>query len=306
MDVDGDRPDAPQSKLTDLMIVSGMSGAGKSSAMNVFEDAGYFCVDNLPADMIRALADLFRHEGSKVERACVVADARGGGEYLESLARVIDDFHGDKLAHRTLFLTADEDTLLNRYKETRRRHPLAPAGAIVDGIHRERALLEPIRERADAVVDTTGLSAATLRRKVADEMLEPEAIGKLAVTFVSFGHKHGRPRDADLAFDVRFLPNPHYEPDLRPLTGFDRRIVDYVSRDGRLKEFYDHVLPLLEYLLPQYVQEGKAHLVVAIGCTGGRHRSVVIAEDLAAHFRGQHAYFVEVQHRDVERAPARG
>jgi RNase adapter protein RapZ len=306
MAVDAVRPAAAHTKLTDLVIVSGMSGAGKSSAMNVFEDAGYFCVDNLPAEMIRALADLFRHEGSKVERACVVADARGGGEYLESLARVIDDFRTDGLAHRTLFLTADQETLLTRYKETRRRHPLSPTGSILDGILTEQSLLAPIRERADAVIDTTGLSASMLRRKVADELLEPEAPGKLAVTFVSFGHKHGPPRDADLALDVRFLPNPHYEPELRALTGFDRRIIEYVGRDGRLKEFYDRALPLLEYLLPQYVSEGKAHLVVAIGCTGGRHRSVVIAEDLGAHFREQDSYFVEVQHRDVERAPARG
>ena len=202
--------------------------------------------------------------------------------------------------------TADQETLLNRYKETRRRHPLAPAGSILDGIRLEQQMLGPIRDRADAVIDTTGLSASMLRRKVADELLEPEAPGKLAVTFVSFGHKHGPARDADLALDVRFLPNPHYEPDLRPLTGFDRRIIEYVGRDGRLKEFYDRVLPLLEYLLPQYVHEGKAHLVVAIGCTGGRHRSVAIAEHLAAAFRDRDEYFVEVQHRDVERAPARG
>jgi RNase adapter protein RapZ len=219
---------------------------------------------------------------------------------------VIDDFRTDGLAHRTLFLTADQETLLTRYKETRRRHPLSPTGSILDGILTEQSLLAPIRERADAVIDTTGLSASMLRRKVADELLEPEAPGKLAVTFVSFGHKHGPPRDADLALDVRFLPNPHYEPELRALTGFDRRIIEYVGRDGRLKEFYDRALPLLEYLLPQYVSEGKAHLVVAIGCTGGRHRSVVIAEDLGAHFREQDSYFVEVQHRDVERAPARG
>jgi UPF0042 nucleotide-binding protein len=294
----------PASKLADLVIVSGFSGAGKSSAMNVFEDAGYFCVDNLPPEMIRSLADLFRHEGSKVERACVVSDPRGG-EYFDRLARVIDELRAAEVAHRLLFLTADEETLLGRYKETRRRHPLAQTGSIVDGIRAEARLLEPIRERADAVIDTTGLTASMMRRKVADELLEPEAPGKLAVTFVSFGHKHGPPRDADLAFDVRFLPNPHYEHSLRPLTGFDRRIIEYVGRDGRLKEFYDRVLPLLEYLLPQYVSEGKSHLVVAIGCTGGRHRSVVIAEDLAAHFRDQDAYFVEVQHRDVERAPAR-
>jgi RNase adapter protein RapZ len=292
-------------RLRDLVVISGFSGAGKSSAMNVFEDAGYFCVDNLPAGMIRSLTELFLHEGSKVERACVVSDLRAG-DYFEELTAVIDDLESaDHVTTRLLFLEADEDQLLTRYKETRRRHPQARNGNVADGIRREQGLLAPIRERADTVIDTTGLSASALRRKVAAEMLGPSEPGKLAVTFGSFGHKHGPARDADLVLDVRFLPNPHWEPDLRPLTGFDRRIIQYVGRDGRLKQFYDRVLPLLEYLLPQYVAEGKAHLVVAIGCTGGRHRSVVIAEDLAAHFRDDGRYFVEVQHRDVDRAPAR-
>jgi UPF0042 nucleotide-binding protein len=291
-------------RLTDLVVISGFSGAGKSSAMNVFDDAGYFCVDNLPASMIRTLATLFQHEGSKVERACVVSDSRAG-DYFDELAAVIDELDGDKVANRVLFLEADEQELLTRYKQTRRRHPLARNGNVADGVAREQELLAPVRERADTVIDTTGLSASALRRKVASEMLAPAEPGKLAITFGSFGHKHGPAREADLVLDVRFLPNPHWEPDLRPLTGFDRRIIEYVGKDGRLKEFYDRVLPLLEYLLPQYVAEGKAHLVVAIGCTGGRHRSVVIAEDLAAHFRDDGRYFVEVQHRDVERAPAR-
>ena len=292
-------------RLTDLVVISGFSGAGKSSAMNVFDDAGYFCVDNLPAGMIRSLTELFLHEGSKVERACVVSDLRAG-DYFEVLAEVLDQLDATgNVTTRLLFLEADEDQLLARYKETRRRHPQARNGNVSDGIHREQHLLAPIRERADTVIDTTGLSASALRRKVASEMLGPAESGKLAVTFCSFGHKHGPARDADLVLDVRFLPNPHWEPELRPLTGFDRRIIQYVGRDGRLKEFYDRVLPLLDYLLPQYVVEGKAHLVVAIGCTGGRHRSVVIAEDLAAHFGDDGRFFVEVQHRDVDRAPAR-
>ncbi len=294
----------PDTNLVDLVIISGQSGAGKSSAMNVFEDAGYFCVDNLPAEMIRSLAGLFMHDGSKVERAAVVCDLRGG-EYFAQLARVIETLRSDNVAHRLIFLCADEETLLSRYKETRRRHPLAPEGNLIDGIRREAEALGPIRELADSLIDTSGLSASALRRKVANELLEEKSPRRLAVTFGSFGHKHGPPRDADLAFDVRFLPNPHWEPDLRPLTGFDTRIVDYVARDGRLQEFYDRVVPLLEYLLPQYVAEGKAHLVVAIGCTGGRHRSVVIAEHLASHFRSDDRYFIEVQHRDVDRAPTR-
>jgi RNase adapter protein RapZ len=294
----------PETNLVDLVIISGQSGAGKSSAMNVFEDAGYFCVDNLPAEMIRSLAGLFIHDGSKVERAAVVCDLRGG-QYFEHLARVIETLRSDNVAHRLIFLCADDETLLSRYKETRRRHPLAPEGNVIDGIRREAEALAPIRELADTLIDTSGLSASALRRKVANEMLEEKSPRRLAVTFGSFGHKHGPPRDADLAFDVRFLPNPHWEPELRPLTGFDTRIVDYVARDGRLQEFYDRVVPLLEYLLPQYVAEGKAHLVVAIGCTGGRHRSVVIAEHLASHFRSDDRYFIEVQHRDVDRAPTR-
>jgi RNase adapter protein RapZ len=290
------------SNLDELVIISGLSGAGKSSALNVFEDAGYFCVDNLPAEMIRSLADLFMHEGSKVERAAVVSDSRGG-EYLSALAGVIDELDAVGLAHRVVFLTADEQTLLNRYKETRRRHPLAPQGSVVDGIRREQELLAPVRERGDIVIDTSGLSASSLRRKVADELLEPASPTRLAVTFQSFGHKHGPARDADLAFDVRFLPNPHWEPDLRPLTGFDQRIVDYVGRDGRLEVFYSHLIPLLEFVLPQYVAEGKAHLMVAIGCTGGRHRSVAITERLAKQFRDRDEYIVEVAHRDVDRLP---
>jgi RNase adapter protein RapZ len=300
MSHDGSR----RSHLEDLVVISGLSGAGKSSAMNVFEDAGYFCVDNLPAEMIRSLAELFRHPGSKVERAAVVCDSRGG-EYLSRLAGVIDELAATDAPFRVVFLEADEQTLIDRYKETRRRHPLAPQGSVIDGIHSEMALLAPVKERADICIDTSGLSAAGLRRKVADDLLEPVHTGKLAVTFSSFGHKHGPPRDADIALDVRFLPNPHYEADLRPLTGFDERIVAYVGRDGRLDEFYERVMPLLEYLLPQYVAEGKAHLVVAIGCTGGRHRSVAIAEHLAARFRDEPDYFVEVQHRDVDRLPVR-
>jgi UPF0042 nucleotide-binding protein len=293
-----------RSHLEDFVVISGLSGAGKSSAMNVFEDAGYFCVDNLPAEMIRSLSELFMHQGSKVELAAVVCDSRGG-EYLTALASVIDELDETDVPHRVIFLEAGEQTLIDRYKETRRRHPLVPHGNVIDGIRSEMGLLAPVKERADQCIDTSGLSAQALRRKVADELLEASHTGTLAVTFTSFGHKHGPPRDADLAFDVRFLPNPHYESDLRPLTGFDERVVEYVGRDGRLEEFYGRVLPLLEYLLPQYVAEGKAHLVVAIGCTGGRHRSVAIAERLAAEFRDRAEYFVEVQHRDVDRVPAR-
>jgi UPF0042 nucleotide-binding protein len=286
------------SALTDLVVITGFSGAGKSTAMAAFEDEGYFCVDNLPPEMIRSLVELFMHEGSKVARAAVVSDARGG-TYFEGLASMLEDLRTSGVRHRVLFLEADEAALLTRYKETRRRHPLAPEGSVADGIRRERELLAPVRARADVVINTGQLTAAMLRRKLTDELLPSKTPGRLAITFQSFGFKYGQSRDADLLLDVRFLPNPHYEQDLRPLTGADARIVAYINREGALDEFYEHLHPMLDYLLPQYRAEGKAHLVVAIGCTGGRHRSVAIALHLAERYAGQPGYVVDVLHRDV-------
>ncbi len=291
-----------ESRLQDLVVITGFSGAGKSTAMNVFEDAGYFCVDNLPPEMIRSLVELFVHKGSKVERAAVVSDVRGG-VYFEALRAVVDDLDALGLRHHLLFLDAAEQTLVTRYKETRRRHPLAPQGSVAAGVTAERALLEPLRGRADLVIDTTGMSAAMLREKIAEELLPREAAGRLSVTFMSFGFKHGPPRDEDVAFDVRFLANPHYEPELRELTGLDEPVVEYIARDGRLAQLYDKLQELLDFLLPQYVAEGKAHLVVAVGCTGGRHRSVAIAEHLAARYRDDDDLDVTVAHRDIDRIP---
>jgi UPF0042 nucleotide-binding protein len=291
--------DAPA--LTDLVVITGFSGAGKSTAMAVFEDEGYFCVDNLPSEMIRSLVELFMHAGSKVARAAVVSDVRGGS-YFEGLAQMLDDLRAAGVTHRVLFLEADEQALLTRYKETRRRHPLAPTGSVLEGIHREARQLAPLRDRADVVIDTTGLSAAMLRRKLADELLPTRTPGRLALTFESFGFKYGPLRDPDLMLDVRFLPNPHYEPELRPLTGTDPEIVAFINRDGALDAFLERLHPLLDYLLPQYRAEGKAHLVLGIGCTGGRHRSVAIAEHLAARYGDRREYLVEVVHRDIRKA----
>jgi UPF0042 nucleotide-binding protein len=291
-----------ESRLEDLVVITGFSGAGKSTAMNVFEDAGYFCVDNLPPEMIRSLVELFVHKGSKVERAAVVSDVRGG-VYFEALRAVVDDLDALGLKHHVVFLEAAEQSLVTRYKETRRRHPLAPEGSVAAGVAAERALLEPLRERADLVIDTTGMSAAMLREKIAHEFLPRKTAGRLAVTFMSFGFKHGPPREEDLAFDVRFLANPHYEPQLRELTGLDKRVVDYIAADGRLDELYVRLHALLDFLLPEYVSEGKAHMVIAIGCTGGRHRSVAIAEHLAARYREHEDLDVAVAHRDIEKLP---
>jgi UPF0042 nucleotide-binding protein len=295
---DGGADAAPGSALTDLVIITGFSGAGKSTAMAAFEDEGYFCVDNLPSEMIHSLVELFMHSGSKVERAAVVSDVRTGS-YFEGLSTMLDEFRASGVTHRVLFLEAGEQTLLTRYKETRRRHPLAPRGSVADGIAREREVLRPLRQRADVVIDTTGLTAAMLRRKLTDELLPTRTPGRLVVTFESFGFKYGPARDPDLLFDVRFLPNPHYEPELRPLTGADPSVVAFINQDGELDRFYERLHPLLDFLLPQYLAEGKAHLVLAIGCTGGRHRSVAIAEHLAARYRDEQPYLVEVVHRDA-------
>ncbi|GAC1434402.1 MAG: RNase adapter RapZ [Solirubrobacteraceae bacterium] len=290
--------------MRDLIVITGFSGAGKSTAMNVFEDAGYFCVDNLPPRMIAGLTELFMHKGSKVERAAVVCDVRGG-DYFGVLETVLDDLDRRGLQHHVLFLDSEEQTLLNRYKETRRRHPLAPEGGVAEGVAMERELLEPLRRRADVVIDTSLLSAAALRRKIADAYLSHARASRLAVTFISFGFKHGPPRDADLLFDVRFLPNPHYEPELRAMTGLDEPVVAYIDREGKLGAFFARLEPLLDYLLPQYVAEGKAYLTVAVGCTGGRHRSVAIIEHLAARYGDREDVIVQSGHRDIDKAPRR-
>jgi RNase adapter protein RapZ len=292
-------------RLQDLVVITGYSGAGKSTAMAVFEDAGYFCVDNLPPEMIRGLVELFVHDGSKVENAAVASDARGG-DYFEALRAVLEDLEALGLRHRVLFLHADDDVILTRFQETRRRHPLAPASNVEGGIAAERAMLDPLKDLADVVIDSSGLKPAMLRRKIAEELLPRAATTRLAVTLESFGFKHGPARDADLVIDVRFLPNPHYEPALRPLTGHDARVVEHVARDGRLQDLYDRLEPLLDFLVPQYVAEGKAHLTIAVGCTGGRHRSVAIVEHLASRFRARDDVFVEVVHRDVQRDVQRG
>ena len=282
-----------------LVVITGHSGAGKSEAIAAFEDGGYFCVDNLPPRMIESLGELFRHEGSGVERAAIVSDVRGG-EYFDDLLAVMEDLDADGLKPQVLFLEADEETLLDRYKETRRRHPLAPEGRIVEGIRAERELLAPLRERADVVMDTSDLTGAELRRRIAEEMLDGEEGGKLALTLLTFGFKNGPPRDADLTLDVRFLPNPHYDDRLRPMTGMDLEVREYVESGTQAGEFYGRLLPLLQFLVPAYVAEGKSHLTIAIGCTGGRHRSVTVADRIRRDLAGIDGVIVKVKHRDVE------
>jgi RNase adapter protein RapZ len=286
-------------KQVTLVVITGHSGAGKSEAIAAFEDGGYFCVDNLPPRMIGSLGELFRHEGSGVERAAVVSDVRGG-DYFDDLVQVLDELEAEGLKPKVLFLEADEETLVDRYKETRRRHPLAPEGRIVEGIRAERELLSPLRARADVVMDTSDLTGAMLRRRIAEELLGHHESGKLALTLLTFGFKNGPPRDADLTLDVRFLPNPHYVDELRPLTGLDRQVREYVESGTQAGEFYGRLLPLIEFLVPAYVTEGKSHLTIAVGCTGGRHRSVTVADRIRRDLAGRDDVIVRVKHRDVD------
>ncbi len=283
----------------ELWVITGYSGAGKSEAIAAFEDSGFFCVDNLPPRMIGSLGELFRHDGSMVKHAAVVTDVRGR-EYFDDLQAVLGELNQDGMDLRVLFLEAEDETLLDRFKETRRRHPLAPEGRIIDGIRAEREVLGPLRETADVVVDTSDLTGAMLRRRIANELLGPkDERRRLALTLLTFGFKNGPPRDADLMFDVRFLPNPHYREDLRPLTGMDPAVAEHVESGDLADEFYRRVLGLLDFLLPAYVAEGKTHLTVAIGCTGGRHRSITVANRMARHLADREEVAVRVVHRDT-------
>jgi UPF0042 nucleotide-binding protein len=294
---------APSDKRVELVVITGYSGAGKSEAIAAFEDGGYFCVDNLPPRMIGGLGELFRHEGSGVQKAAVVTDVRGG-EYFDDLQAVLDELAAGGLELKVVFLEADEEALLHRYKETRRRHPLARSGRIVDGIREERELLAPLRERADVIIDTTALTGGALRRRIATELIGRETReNQLALTILTFGFKNGPPSDADLTLDVRFLPNPHYVDELRPLTGLDEPVRQYVESGTQAGEFYGRLMPLLDFLLPAYVAEGKQHLTIAVGCTGGRHRSVTVADRIARELGRRDDVKLRLVHRDVDLEP---
>ncbi|CAN5536026.1 RNase adapter RapZ [soil metagenome] len=284
----------------ELVVITGHSGAGKSEAIAAFEDGGYFCVDNLPPRMIEGLGELFRHEGSGVQRAAVVTDVRGG-DFFEELSAVLTELGDSGINITVLFLEADAETLLNRYKETRRRHPLARSGRLVDGIREEAELLAPLRERADVVIDTTDLTGSDLRRRIAIELVGADSEdSQLALTLLTFGFKNGPPRDADLTLDVRFLPNPHYVDELRMNTGLDEAVREYVESGTQAGEFYGRLMPLLDFLVPAYVAEGKQHLTIAVGCTGGRHRSITVADRIAKELGKRDDVRLRVVHRDTK------
>ena len=284
----------------EFIIISGLSGAGKSKAASFMEDMGFFCVDNLPAPLIPKFAELGMAGSGEYDRVVLVTDVRSGTNF-SALFQSLEALKGMKCPYRILYMDASDDVIIKRYKETRRSHPLAEECDSLEGaIALERRMLAPLRERAEFVVDTSDLSTAKLRGELLRLFGRGSQEGAMTVSVTSFGFKHGLPREADLVFDVRFLPNPYYVQELRPRTGLDDGVRDYVFSGGAAGEFLEKLQDLVGFLLPKYVEEGKTALVVAVGCTGGHHRSVAIAHALAAYIRGR-GYPVTESHRDLGR-----
>ena len=282
-----------------FVVITGLSGAGKSFAIKCFEDMGFFCVDNLPTTLMPTFADLIVRSGQKVDRVALGVDVREG-EYLDHLLDVIGELRRRGHAVEVLFLEASEEALVRRYRETRRRHPLAPDGNVLDGLRAERKAMSNMREVADRIVDTSGLTVHQFKDLLSEAYVTPRDRSGLAVSLVSFGFKHGVPFDADLVFDVRFLPNPHFVDGLRALDGRDAAVRGFVLEHAESRELLRRVEDFLAFLLPAYRREGKAYLTVAIGCTGGRHRSVALVEELRPFVEGQ-GFAATVVHRDIDR-----
>jgi UPF0042 nucleotide-binding protein len=287
----------PEERTLDFTIITGLSGAGRSEAAKCLEDLGYFVVDNLPPALIGKMAELVSSAGNPL-RIAIVADVRGG-VFFDELSKGLEELQRAAIPYRILFLEASDGDLMNRFTATRRRHPLAPADRVVEGIRKERLMMESLKGDADLIIDTSGMTPHELRDRVRLLFARGPAESRLQVSIVTFGYKRGLPRDVDLVFDVRFLPNPYWVDDLRPLPGTDERVGAYVRGQPGYAGFLRKVRGLLDTTLPGYMAEGKSYLTVGIGCTGGRHRSIVVAEDLAAYFRDR-GYPIGVTHRDLE------
>ena len=285
----------------EFVIITGMSGAGKSQAATFMEDMGYFCVDNLPVPLIGKFAELGMDSSGEYDRVALVTDVRAGASF-DGLLRVLDELTAAQCPHSILFVDASDDTIIKRYKESRRSHPLLDeAGTLEAAIEAERKQLKPLMERAEHVIDTSDLSTTKLRKTLSDLFLQGrERSGSMQVVVTSFGFKHGILRTADLLFDVRFLPNPYYVPQLRSRNGLDEDVRSYVFSNGQAGELVERLEGLLDFLLPSYVEEGKSSLVIGIGCTGGHHRSVAVAHALATYI-AERGYTVAEDHRDLTR-----
>jgi len=280
---------------SELVILTGLSGSGKLSALKAFEDLGYYSVDNLPLELVPRFADLVR-QSAEIERAALVVDVREGMR-LEEFPAILKDVR-KVLPTRVVFLEASEDALIRRFSETRRPHPMGRSNTVVKSIRAERKRLDPIRNVADIVLDTTKFNVHDLRAHINSQFEREESGRGLMISSNSFGFKNGVPTEADLVFDVRFLPNPHFVPEFRKLTGKHPKVAKYVRQFPQTKEFLDKITDLLKFLLPHYINEGKSYLTVAFGCTGGQHRSVFIAEEMKKRLAGE-GYRVKTAHRDM-------
>ncbi len=281
------------------MVVAGLSGAGKSQAMKSFEDLGFYCLDNLPPALAGEFVSLAEH--ARIERVALALDVRAHGALGDPIA-ALDALTARGTAFELLYLDASDDAIVRRYSETRRRHPLEAAGSLAAAVARERIELAKLRERADRIWDTSQLTQTTLKGRVRGAFAVDAPLAKLAVNVVAFGFKHGLPPEADLAFDVRFLLNPNYVPGLKDMNGRDRPVADFIEALPETAPFLTHLFSMVDFLVPHYVGEGKARLTIAIGCTGGRHRSVYVADRLAEHLEGHESITVAREYRDLAHA----
>lgn len=281
-----------------FVIVTGMSGGGKSTALKMLEDAGFYCVDNLPVSLIEKFIELIATPGSEITKVALGLDVRAGQSFSEA-TRILEKQKTEGYEFEILFMDASDTALVKRYKETRRVHPLAMQGRVEEGLVKEREMLQGIRAQADYIIDTSNLLTRELKEELDRIFIKNEEYNSLMITLLSFGFKYGIPADADLVFDVRFLPNPYYIEEMRQKTGNDKEVRDYVMQFEESTEFLDKLSDMLTFLIPNYVKEGKYQLVVAIGCTGGQHRSVTLANELYARMKNKGSYGVKLSHREI-------
>lgn len=283
-----------------FVVVTGMSGGGKATAIRFLEDAGYYCVDNLPVRLIDPFMELFFAPGNTIDKVVLGMDVRAD-ESFDNVEQVLSALKKKGYRYEILFMDASDEVLIKRYKETRRAHPVDPEGRVEDGIRRERKILSGIKSEADYVIDTSNLLTRELKEEITRIFVDNQDYNSLMITVMSFGFKYGIPADADLVFDVRFLPNPYYVPELKSLTGNDRPVQEYVMSSPDAEEFLGKLCDMITFLIPGYVKEGKNQLVIAIGCTGGQHRSVTIANELYEALHGKGEYGIKLYHRDIRR-----
>lgn len=281
-----------------FVIVTGMSGAGKTTALKMLEDMGYFCVDNLPLPLLTRFVEMFSEPEEEVKKIALGLDVRGGQDFT-GLQEVLDEMDEKQTSYEILFLDAQDDVLIKRYKETRRQHPLSGSGRVDTGIAKEREKIMFLKMRATYILDTSKMLTRELKLELEKIFVKGESFCNLYITVMSFGFKYGIPQDSDLVFDVRFLPNPYYIDELREKTGNDPEVQDYVMENDKAREFLDKLTDMVDFLIPNYILEGKNQLVIAIGCTGGKHRSVTLANALYQKLGSQENYGVRIEHRDI-------